>query len=377
MKFILFMTLIVTVGFACKQGITKSTKSTYIHPSILDANRLGIDDKSNQDVFFDYKGGFSGVLLAIPNGKVARKDGDSIYVSAFYMDATEVCNLHYRAFLHWNNRIYSSMPQVPMSLLPDTSVWVQTFPNKAIGHLLKDNYFRNAAFDYYPVVGLSWRQAQAYALWRTDRINEAILVDKGKIMADYEGQQGENHFGTYNYLAGLYEASPGDRPMVEAATGEERRVLAKDEILLPNYRLPTSAELKQAAKAAKDYSNNKALQAFRRKVEAHTKKHPKPAFYDHKQYSLPYCIIGPESTKAPYHVDENDPSDEWTQQDSKTHEGHNMSRYAGYNSNERPDVYMPIWVAETIDTTRITTFDQQHSVNGPYRGFRCVMPNLW
>lgn len=155
MKPILFITAIITIGFACQQGITKTKTSTYIHPSIIDANKLGIDDKSNQEVFGDYEGGYSGVLLAIPNGKVAQKNGDSVYVSAFYIDATEVCNLHYRAFLKWNYRVFSGMPQVPRTLLPDTSVWIKIFPNEAIGSLLEDNYFRNPAFDYYPVVGLT------------------------------------------------------------------------------------------------------------------------------------------------------------------------------------------------------------------------------
>jgi hypothetical protein len=377
MKFILCITIIVTLGFACQQKITNSNKSTYIHPSIVDANKLGIDDKSNQKAFCDYAGGFSGVLLAIHNGKVAQKEGDSIYVSAFYIDATEVCNLHYRAFLRWNDRVYLSIPQASKSLLPDTSIWVKIYPDEAIGNLLKRNYFRNPAFDYYPVVGVTWQQAQAYALWRTDRINEAILIDREKIPAKAKGQHGENHFNTYNFLAGIYETMSGERPMLSIETGQERRVVAADELLVPYYRLPSSEELKQAAKVAKDYSKHKALQAFRKKVEAHTKKYPKPTFYDHKQYRLPYCIIEPKATKAPYHVDENDPSDEWTQQKYTTNKAYIMSLYPGYDADRKPQNYTPIWVSEVINTRTVHAFDKEHSTRGPYKSFRCVMPNLW
>lgn len=203
------------------------------------------------------------------------------------------------------------------------------------------------------------------------------MVYRGKIVATPKGQQGENHFGTYNFLAGMYEASPGAQPMIELKTGAERRVLAKDNILLPNYQLPTPAQLKQASKTAKDYNKNKALKAFRKKVEAHTKIYPKPTYYDHKQYRLPHCIIESEDIKAPYHVDEDDSTDEWTQQTYTTHKEYIFSPYPGYDADNKPQYYMPIWFMETIDTTTINTFDKEHSVSGPYKGFRCVMPNLW
>ena len=42
-------------------------------------------------------------------------------------------------------------------------------------------------------------------------------------------------FDTYNFLAGIYEAIPGERPMFRIETGEERRVVAADELLVPYY----------------------------------------------------------------------------------------------------------------------------------------------
>jgi hypothetical protein len=375
MKFIILFTLLLTIGFTCQQRIANSKAKVYIHPSIIDANKLGIHDKSNQISFYDYDGGFSGVLLEVPNGKVAQKEGDSVYVSAFYIDATEVCNLHYRAFLKWNYRIYQSMPKVPARLLPDTSIWLKSFPTEAIGGLLKDNYFRDAAFDYYPVVGVSWQQAQAYALWRTDRINEAILIYRKIIRSDFERQHGANHFNTYNFLNRLYEADAGTKPIINDY-GEGRHVLATDDILLPNYRLPTASELKQAAKEVKDYRNNKALKVFIKKIQDHTKAYPKPAYYDQEQYPLPYSIIEQGTTKAPYHVGKNDPTDEWTQETYNTNEQYNMSYYRGMDADGKPNYYTPIWVEET-DSSIVNTFAKKHTTKGPYQGFRCVMSNLW
>ncbi len=369
--------LLTLIGISCQRGIIGTR--TYIHPSVVIGNQVGIDDEFNQTAFFDYEGGFSGVLLPMPSGKVAQNNGDSIYVSACFMDATEVCNLHYRAFIQWSERIYASMPQVARSLFPDTNVWLRQFPTEPIGGLLKEHYFQNAAFDYYPVVGVSWQQAQAYASWRTDRINEMILIKKGKIMVE-EGQQGQNHFDTYNYLHGWYQTSPGRNPTVNLGTGEERSVLLKDAILLPNYRLPTLPELQLAAAQTKDYSKHKTLKAFRDKVAAHTKIYPKPAFYDHTQYDLPYLIVEEGTAVAPYHV--GDGADEWTQQYHDTQEQYNMLGEAvddrGYAKiTYRIPMYELTVNGSILDTIAIQKIEKQHTSTGPYRGFRCVMPNLW
>ena len=335
------------------------------------------------------------MLLEIPNGNTPE---EGTYVSSCYMDATEVCNVHYRSFLQWNAIVYATLPEVYESLLPDTSIWLEHFPEEAIGGLLKEYYFRNAAFDYHPVVGVSWGQAQAYALWRTDRINELILLDRKHIIADFERQQGANNFITFNFLNGLYTVSPNDKSMINPITKEERRVVASDEILLPNYRLPTPAELKQAAKKEKDYSKNNALIAYKKKILAHNSIHPKPAYYDHKQYSLPYSIIkdGIEGAKAPYHL--KDTLGEWTQLHYTTNEQYNKSHYRGRDADGRLTYYISMWVTQSqmvrfdstttvwnrrfevkLDTTITNKFAQQHTIlnTTPFKPFRCVLPNLW
>ncbi|MGH1338408.1 MAG: SUMF1/EgtB/PvdO family nonheme iron enzyme [Aureispira sp.] len=401
MKTLLFLALLMTIGLACHPHIVKPNARESINASIRDANRLGIGTSFKKgvvrnDVVLDWcRNGSGGVLLEIPNGSIKEVGKDSIYVSSCYMDVTEVCNLHYRSFLQWNAIVYSTMPQVYESLLPDTSVWLEHFPEEAIGGLLKEYYFRNAAFDYYPVVGVSWKQAQAYALWRTNRINEAILIDRAHINADFEGQQGENHFDSYNYLNRMYEAEPGEKPMIDPITREERSVVASDEILLPNYRLPTTSELKQAAKHRKSYEENKALRVFKKKVLAHEKKHPKPAFYDHEQYNLPSSIIrDQEEGEAPYHL--NDKIEEWTQQHYNTNDLYNKSHYEGKDATGKPTYYTPIWIMESevlqldtnswhrathirLDTAITNKFANQHYINNKtsYKSFRCVLPNLW
>ena len=49
-----------------------------------------------------------------------------------------------------------------------------------------------------------------FCLWRSDRVNEGILMNKGYVAKQgIQGQQQENNFTTKSYLLGLYQAQPG------------------------------------------------------------------------------------------------------------------------------------------------------------------------
>ncbi len=53
-----------------------------------------------------------------------------------------------------------------VNVYPDTEVWGKDFPNSQTYLIMKD-YFTNEAFNDYPVVGVTWKQARAYAHWKT------------------------------------------------------------------------------------------------------------------------------------------------------------------------------------------------------------------
>ncbi|MDD2488338.1 MAG: SUMF1/EgtB/PvdO family nonheme iron enzyme [Bacteroidales bacterium] len=168
-------------------------------------------------------------------------------VSSFYMDECEITNHDYREYLYWLNRAYGNdYPEYCSKALPDTLVWRAKL---ALNEAMVENYFRHPNYADFPVVGVSWLQAVEYCNWRTDRVNEKILVDAGYLEPDPDAA-GDNTFNTDAYFAGLYEGIVlNEMEDLNPSSSGVRKVRVEDGILLPRFRLPTEAEWEFAAYA--------------------------------------------------------------------------------------------------------------------------------
>ncbi len=183
--------------------------------------------RTQQDVMYDWN--------SIPR---------TVTVSSFYMDETEVSNLNYQEYLYWINRVFVDFPEVYRKALPDTLIWRRKL---AYNEPYVKYYFRHPAYREYPVVGVNWIQANEFCEWRTDRVNEFILVREGILEWD-PNQQNENNFNTDAYLAGQYEGVvKNDLPDLNPSGAGTRKVQLKDGLFLPSYRLPTEVEWEFAA----------------------------------------------------------------------------------------------------------------------------------
>jgi formylglycine-generating enzyme required for sulfatase activity len=71
-----------------------------------------------------------------------------------------------------------------INIYPDETVWINDFKNAYNEPYLR-MYFIHAGYDEYPVVGVSWEQATAFAVWRTNKYKNALTLPPGQIIEPY------------------------------------------------------------------------------------------------------------------------------------------------------------------------------------------------
>jgi formylglycine-generating enzyme required for sulfatase activity len=109
--------------------------------------------------------------VGVPNGKWIEE-------LQIFADQTEIANIHWIEYCKW---LKENAPNEYLAALPDTTVWAD-FSKEYLTH-----YYSYSGFRFFPVVGISYQQAQKFCQWRSKIINEANKMRKPKgIYKDYD-----------------------------------------------------------------------------------------------------------------------------------------------------------------------------------------------
>ena len=71
-----------------------------------------------------------------------------------------------------------------INVYPDTLAWVHDF-TYSFNEPMTNMYFWHPAYDNYPVVGVTWKQARAFCIWRTNLINDFLVGSGQSIVNDF------------------------------------------------------------------------------------------------------------------------------------------------------------------------------------------------
>lgn len=204
-------------------------------------------------------------------------------VSSFFIGETEITNYEYREYLTWLKYVFPpsdpNFREIYNGALPDTLLW----DNKLSRNDFSETYFRSPEFDYYPVVGVSWSQANKYCEWLTDRANEKALMDAGVLTKDLYKDESLNLGGASFNLDKFRANDPEIRAYINERREQQQmgmrnanqRLIAANKSpgapMVQKFRLPTEAEWEFAALGMskdRNYNNYKGKNPYTNKLRA-------------------------------------------------------------------------------------------------------------
>lgn len=103
-----------------------------------------------------------------------------------------------------------------VNIYPDTTVWVNDFANAYTDQYAR-YYFSSPIYDDYPVVGVSWEQANAFCAWRTDYLKQSygmrgIEVEPFRLPTEAEWEyaaRAGNNDQTYSWKTNVEHTQKG------------------------------------------------------------------------------------------------------------------------------------------------------------------------
>ena len=138
---------------------------------------------ATEDMFYEESERFWGKRLINP--KVLNYEYS-------YIDYKEAAKNHYRLRNGIPIKTRGELiKEESVNVYPDTLVWIRDF-TYSYNEPMTRNYFWHPAYDNYPVVGVNWKQAKAFCVWRSKFMNDwremlgELPVDNFRLPNEFE-----------------------------------------------------------------------------------------------------------------------------------------------------------------------------------------------
>jgi len=112
----------------------------------------------------------------------ARKNWDNPMPEAYGDEEVDMAAWRNRPQGYEDRSVYIIKDVI--NVYPDTLCWVHDF-TYSFNEPMTQNYFWHPAYDHYPVVGVNWKQARAFSIWRTTYLNSYLFSLGQSIVNDF------------------------------------------------------------------------------------------------------------------------------------------------------------------------------------------------
>ena len=109
--------------------------------------------------------GFAAAVLLTSFAPARKAPAGTVAVPGLtniFLDKVEITNISWREYLYSLKQKHGADSEEYLEALPDTGIWKQAY---------EAPFFRPGIYDEYPMVGVTYNQAQAYCTWRSEVVS--------------------------------------------------------------------------------------------------------------------------------------------------------------------------------------------------------------